>query len=128
VRRSPDDCSEAQRFFLDIAFRMSLILLNYELTGMVGTFISETPESALDVSYVNNVVKMFSQFMQQNNKLILSNNLQRLGLAYELVRNWDIKNLSIFDLLKHGRLSDVQQNSKELFEIRDEILEGVNYE
>lgn len=128
ARRSPEDCSEAQRFFLDIAFRMSLILLNHELTGTVGTFISETPEAALDVSYVNNVVKMFSQFMQQKNKLILSNNLQRLGLAYELVKNWGIKNISIFDLLKHGKLSDVQQKSKELFEIRDEILGGVDHE
>lgn len=125
VRRSAEDCSEAQRFFLDIAFRMSLIILNKELTGESGTFICETPESALDISYVDNVVKMFCQFMD-NNSLILSNNLQRLGLAQELTAVWNKENTSVFDLLEHGKLSEVQKNSSELFDIRDEILKAGN--
>lgn len=125
IRKSAEDCSEAQRFFLDIAFRMSLIILNKELTGESGTFICETPESALDISYVKNVVKMFCQFMD-NNSLILSNNLQRLGLAQELTAAWDRENTSIFDLLEHGKLSEVQKNSSELFAIRDEILKVGN--
>lgn len=125
IRKSAEDCSEAQRFFLDIAFRMSLIILNKELTGESGTFICETPESALDISYVKNVVKMFCQFMD-NNSLILSNNLQRLGLAQELTAVWDRDNTSIFDLLEHGKLSEVQKNSSELFVIRDEILKVGN--
>ncbi len=121
VRKSAEDCSEAQRFFLDIAFRMALIALNGELTGEPGTFICETPESALDISYVKNVVNMFCQFMGVNS-LILSNNLQRLGLAQELTNIWDNNNTSIFDLLEHGKLSDVQKSSSELFAIRDEIM------
>lgn len=125
IRESADDCSEAQRFFLDIAFRMSLIILNKELTGEPGSFICETPESALDISYVKNVVKMFCQFMD-NNSLILSNNLQRLGLAQELTEVWNSESTSIFDLLEHGKLSEVQKNSSELFAIRDEILKVGN--
>lgn len=126
-RKSPEDCSEAQRFFLDIAFRMSLIVLNQELTRTSGTFICETPESALDVSYVNNVVKMFFEFLENENKLILSNNLQKLGLAHLLISEAKEKHKDyyVFDLLKYGRLSDVQEKSSELFEIRDEIM-GVN--
>lgn len=126
-RKSPEDCSEAQRFFLDIAFRMSLIVLNQELTRTSGTFICETPESALDVSYVNNVVKMFFEFLENENKLILSNNLQKLGLAHLLISEAKEKHKDyyVFDLLKYGRLSDVQEKSPELFEIRDEIM-GVN--
>ena len=123
VRKNAEDCSEAQRFFLDIAFRMSLIILNQELIGESGTFICETPESALDISYVKNVVKMFCQFMIKNS-LILSNNLQRLGLAQELTSVWDGENTSIFDLLEHGKLSEVQKNSSELFAIRDEIVKA----
>lgn len=125
IRKSAEDCSEAQRFFLDIAFRMSLIILNKELTGESGTFICETPESALDISYVKNVVKMFCQFMD-NNSLILSNNLQRLGLAQELTAVWDRENTSVFDLLEYGKLSEVQKNSSELFAIRNEILKVGN--
>lgn len=126
ARRNPEDCSEAQRFFLDIAFRMSLIILNYNLTQTTGTFICETPESALDVSYVDNVVKMFFKFTENGNRLILSNNLQKLGLASLMVNK--AKNegteYSVFDLLEYGRLSDVQQKFKDLFYIRDEIISG----
>lgn len=125
VRKESEDCSEAQRFFLDIAFRMALIALNGELTKETSTFICETPESALDISYVKNVVDMFGQFMNENT-LIISNNLQRLGLAQELTSVWSKDNTSIFDLLEHGKLSEVQKNSKELFTIRDEILNGGN--
>lgn len=124
VRRNSEDCSEAQRFFLDIAFRLSLISLNHELTKSYGTFICETPESALDVSYIDNVIVMFLQFIN-NNKLILSNNLQRLGLASRLVSKSKKDEIHIFDLLNYGKLSDVQQDSPELFEIRDEIIKGV---
>lgn len=126
ARKNPEDCSEAQRFFLDIAFRMALIILNYNLTKTTGTFICETPESTLDVSYVNNVVKMFFGFIENGNRLILSNNLQKLGLAYLIVNKANKENTgySVFDLLKYGKLSNVQQNSKDLFDIRDEILKG----
>lgn len=123
-RKSPEDCSEAQRFFLDIAFRMALIGLNYKLTNSTGSFICETPESALDVSYVDNVVKMFFGFIEEENRLILSNNLQKLGLAYLLIENAkrSQKPFVVFDLLEHGKLSEVQSRSEELFKIREEII------
>lgn len=125
-RKSSEDCSEAQRFFLDIAFRMSIIVLNQELTKTSGTFICETPESALDVSYVNNVVEMFFEFLENGNRLILSNNLQKMGLAHLLISGCKVKHKEhyVFDLLKYGRLSEVQKNSAELFEIRNDILRG----
>lgn len=127
ARKNPEDCSEAQRFFLDIAFRLSLIVLNQELTGTSGTFVCETPESALDVSYVNNVVEMFFEFLAKDNKLILSNNIQKLGLAQLLVGKSKKENMqySIFDLLEYGKLSEIQKNSTELITIRDEILRGI---
>ena len=112
---------------MDIAFRLSLIVLNQELTGTSGTFVCETPESALDVSYVNNVVEMFFEFLAKDNKLILSNNIQKLGLAQLLVGKSKKENMqySIFDLLEYGKLSEIQKNSTELITIRDEILRGI---
>ncbi|WP_017690447.1 AAA family ATPase [Paenibacillus sp. PAMC 26794] len=130
VRESPEDCSEAQRFFLDIAMRLALLHLAYELTGSKNSFICETPESALDVSYIDNAATMFREFIQKGHSIIASTNLQRLGLAYKLVESKEKKHVSvnILDLIEIGNLSDVQQNSEDLKNIRDEIMEAANYD
>lgn len=53
-RDTPESCSEAQRFFLDIAFRMALIDSASTLAGYPAIFLCETPENALDISYIDN--------------------------------------------------------------------------
>ncbi|TEB11293.1 hypothetical protein Psfp_03991 [Pelotomaculum sp. FP] len=126
-RDAPETCSEAQRFFLDIAFRMSVITLSKGISKTNASFICETPENALDVSYVDNVVKMFLSFMQKGGNLVLTNNLQYLGIAQSLVqkaKGHDVR-IEVFDLLKYGRLSDIQTASTQLTEIRDAILAEV---
>lgn len=126
-RDSPETCSEAQRFFLDIAFRMSVITLNSGISQTDASFICETPENALDVSYVDNVVKMFSSFMEKGGSLVLTNNLQHLGIAQSLIQKAKENNvrIEVFDLLKYGRLSDIQTTSTHLSKIRDAILAEV---
>lgn len=123
-RDSPETCSEAQRFFLDIAFRMSVISLNKEISGIDATFICETPENALDICYIDNVVKMFISYMQKDGNLILTTNLQYLGIAQTLIEKAKIQKirLTIFDLLKYGKLSEIQTASKQLIDIRDAIF------
>lgn len=126
-RDAPETCSEAQRFFLDIAFRMSVITLSNGISKTNASFICETPENALDVSYVDNVVKMFLSFMQKGGSLVLTNNLQHLGIAQSLIhksKGHDLR-IKVFDLLKYGRLSDIQTASDQLFVIRDAILAEV---
>lgn len=126
-RDAPETCSEAQRFFLDIAFRMSVITLSNTISKTNASFICETPENALDVSYIDNVVKMFLSFMQKGGNLVLTNNLQHLGIAQSLIQQaneHDIR-IKVFDLLKYGRLSDIQTASTQLTAIRDAILAEV---
>lgn len=126
-RDSPETCSEAQRFFLDIAFRMSVISLNKTISNADASFICETPENALDVSYIDNVVKMFLSFMQKGGNLVLTSNLQYLGIAQSLIKYTKEQNMSVevFDLLEYGKLSDIQTSSTQLAEIRDSILAEV---
>jgi hypothetical protein len=109
VRESPDTCSEAQRFFLDIALRMALIDLASSEYGERACFICETPETALDVSYVNNVVRMMSRFCEKGHTLLLTANIQENGVAEKLLHTLPKKGrpAHAVNLLELGKLSQV---------------------
>lgn len=113
VRDSPQSCSESQRFFLDIAFRMALIDLACEKGKDAATFVCETPETALDISYVDNVVKMFSQFLDRGHSLLLTANIQRDGIAGKILNRVNKKQRTshVLNLLDIGRLSDVHKRA-----------------
>jgi hypothetical protein len=125
IRPRPDSCSEAQRFFLDIAFRMAVIDYACSASGQNTTFICETPETALDYSYINNVVSMFQAFIDRKHSLVISSNIQHDSIAGELLKK-DRKNKkksSFINLLEIGQLSDVQKKAKsELDKIAKQIL------
>jgi predicted RNA-binding Zn-ribbon protein involved in translation (DUF1610 family) len=116
VRPQADSCSEAQRFFLDIAFRMALIDTACGERG-TATFICETPETALDMSYVRNVVSMFSAFAKKQHNIILTANIQTAGIAEKLLERLVKKERPgrIVNLLKYGRLSTVQEKAIDEF-------------
>lgn len=116
VRSQPEACSEAQRFFLDIAFRMALIDLACGERG-TGTFICETPETALDFSYVSNVVEMFASFAKKQHNILLSANIQISGIAGKLIERIPKKERKkhIVNLLEVGRLSAVQRSARKEF-------------
>ncbi|SMG14192.1 AAA domain-containing protein [Marivirga sericea] len=128
VRARPTSCSEAQRFFLDIAFRMSVIELSNEMSSHKGTFICETPENALDISYINNVTEMFFTFSKENNNtLIVSSNIQPAGIAETILTRLrkDERQLHFLNMIEIGKLSDVQANgygAEAIEEILDRIL------
>jgi uncharacterized Zn finger protein len=118
IRPLPESCSEAQRFFLDIAFRMSVIDLAKELSGSKGSFVCETPENALDVTYIQNVADMFKDFAQEGHALIASGNLQPAGLAGPILFDIPKKSraASVLNLLNYGKLSDVQEHNRSALE------------
>lgn len=111
LRPNPDSCSEAQRFFLDIAFRMAMIDLSRELSQSNGSFICETPESALDITYIDNVASMFKMFSKEGHAVITTGNLQPGGLAGPILADESkkVRSQSILNLVKYGRLSAVQK-------------------
>lgn len=80
-------------------------------SGSQGTFICETPENALDLSYVSNVADMFTEFARDGRTAILTANVQVDGLAHALLQKLrpDIRASHILDLLDLGRLSTVQE-------------------
>lgn len=123
-RDTPETCSEAQRFFLDIAFRLALIEWVSNEPGRGATFICETPETALDMSYVDNVVTMFTEFTQMNHSMLLTANIQPHGIAEKLMDEVPEKerHSRVLDLLVIGRPSKVHLASwSELRDVVDRI-------
>jgi hypothetical protein len=113
ARETPESCSEAQRFFLDIAFRLALIDQASEGTKDKATFICETPETALDMSYVDNVVNMFTQFLKKGHSLLLTANIQTDSMAAKLLKVIPKKEHSshVLNLLNIGQLSNVHKKA-----------------
>ena len=117
-RDVPESCSEAQRFFLDIAFRMALIDAASTLTGYPATFMCETPENALDISYIDNVVAMFTAFTKRKQSTLLTANIQPNGIASKLLKTVPKSERSdrVLNLLKFGHLSKVQSGARKMLE------------
>jgi DNA repair exonuclease SbcCD ATPase subunit len=113
ARPTADSCSEAQRFFLDIAFRMAILDLASEMSGFPSSFICETPENALDVSYVDNVAKMFQAFADRRHSVILSANVQEAGLASRMMAGVpkSERKSRVVNLLEIGQLTSVQRGA-----------------
>ncbi len=111
-RASADACSESERFFLDIGFRMALLELAGTLSESPSTFICETPENALDLAYVENVAKMFERFMKNGRSLLLTANIQAIGVAQPLLSRYSApqRRKRIFNLLEAGNLSGIQRD------------------
>jgi hypothetical protein len=113
-RRDPQSCSEAQRFFLDIAFRMAIVDAASDMADSPSCFICETPENALDVSYVDNVVQMFLRFMSRQHTLVFSANLQDSGIAQKIMASVPTKEdrrSRVVNLLDFGQLTNVHNKA-----------------
>lgn len=129
LRENEKECSEAQRFFLDIAFRMAIIHLSGEIHGSYGTFVCETPENALDMSYIDNVADMFINFAKEKFSIILTSNIQLGSLAKPLLSSvpYDIRNRHLINLLEFGNLSEIQgRKLPELKNVVKDIIGGIN--
>lgn len=113
VRREATACSEAQRFFLDIAFRMAAIEMASSLSKQRASFFCETPETALDMPHVENVSTMFISFAKKGHSVLITANLQKEGLAAHVVAplGKSVRKRRILNLLEVGLLDDVLSNN-----------------
>jgi hypothetical protein len=76
VRRSgPEQVSESQREFIDLAFRMALT--EVAARGSVGSLIIDAPESSLDAIFSKRAAAVLARFAQpaKGNRLIITSNL-----------------------------------------------------
>ena len=91
VRRSgPDEVSESQREFIDLAFRMALMEAADPTSG--ATLIIDAPESSLDAVFVRRAAEVLARFgePENDNRLVLTSNLTDGDLIPRLVRLCDI--------------------------------------
>lgn len=84
-RSSPNQVSESQREFIDLAFRMALIAV--ASPASVGTLAVDAPESSLDAVFVDKAAKVLGEFANSGtgNRLILTSNLGAGELVPELL-------------------------------------------
>jgi DNA repair exonuclease SbcCD ATPase subunit len=76
VRRDgPEQVSESQREFIDLAFRMALVKV--ASPDQCSTIMIDAPESSLDAVFVNRAAAVMARFANANasNRLILTSNL-----------------------------------------------------
>ena len=73
VRSSPDDVSESQREFIDLAFRMALA--EAASTDGAMSMVIETPEASLDAIFMSRAAKMFRTFARPPRSIVVTSNL-----------------------------------------------------
>lgn len=73
IRETPDDVSESQREFIDLAFRMALMEASSEDQGM--SLVIETPEASLDAVFMTRAADMFRSFAHGDRSLVITSNL-----------------------------------------------------
>jgi hypothetical protein len=97
---------------------MALIHSASELGGYRASFLCETPETALDISYIDNVVAMFASFTEQGHNVLLTANIQPNGIAGKLLHEVPAAQRSerVLNLLKVGQLSNVQTAARRMLE------------
>lgn len=92
VRRSgPQQVSESQREFIDLAFRMALMRVAGTLG--VGSLVIDAPESSLDAVFVSRAADVLTRFVDPDseNRLVITSNLVEGNLIPELFRRSGIK-------------------------------------
>ena len=82
-REDPTDVSESQRELIDLAFRLTLVMV--AAPGTAATFVMETPEASLDGVAMERVGMALASFAASSeNRLIVTSNLSNAGLITSL--------------------------------------------
>lgn len=112
LRAQPDTVSESQRFFIDIALRMALA----EFMGNgPATLLIDTPEGSLDIAYEARAGSMFSKFVQDGNRVLMTANLRSSELVLRLAGLQKRAGMKIVRMTDWTDLSQVQQIEEGLF-------------
>lgn len=124
TRPSAQALSDAQRTFVDLAFRMAVIDVWHQQTGKTVTLIVETPEGAVDLAYMDRVASMLRTFSNQGHTLVVTTNLNNEYFLPELlaVHQKNQRMERILNLIEQGRPHKVQKEHSRQFK---KILDAV---
>lgn len=125
-REGPQQVSESQREFIDLAFRMALIRVAGN--GGIGSIVIDAPESSLDAVFVTRAADVLTRFAADGgNRLLITSNLIEGDLIPELMRESKIRSASskrVIDLLKIAAPTAATRILKSDYEaVRQEIFE-----
>jgi hypothetical protein len=125
TRPSAQALSDAQRSFIDLAFRMAVIEVWHQLTKKTVTMVIETPEGAVDLAYMERVATMIRTFAGQGHTLIITTNLNNDIFLPEIMAGWPKAERPehILNLLEKGNPRPVQIAHKGRF---DSIIKMVD--
>lgn len=108
--------SESQRFFLDIALRMSLAIF-LSRSGKEATMLIDTPEGSLDIAYESRVGNMFAEFVKTyHQSIMMTANINASQLLLTLARECGRENMKVRRMLSWTDLGPVQKQGEHLFE------------
>jgi len=125
TRPTAQALSDAQRSFVDLAFRMAVIDVWHQVTKGTVTMIVETPEGAVDIAYMERVATMIRTFGDQGHTLIITTNLNNDIFLPGVMAQWPKSDRAthILNLLEEGKPRQVQIDHKPHF---DAILKKVD--
>ena len=112
LRSQPDTVSESQRFFIDIALRMAL---SEFMAEGAATLLIDTPEGSLDIAYEARAGSMFSKFVVEGNRMLMTANLRSSQLVLRLAELQKSAGMQIVRMTDWTDLSEVQQSEEALF-------------
>ena len=116
ARTESTQLSESQRFFLDIALRMALVIYLAKKNAPATLYI-DTPEGSLDIAYESRVGKMFATFVKKYyQNIIMTANINASQLLLSLAEECGNDNMEFRRMLDWTDLSEIQKEGESLFE------------
>ena len=108
--------SESQRFFLDIALRISLAIY-LSTKNNPATMLIDTPEGSLDIAYESRVGKMFANFTNEyEQNILMTANINASQLLISLAEFCGEKKMKFRRMLDWTDLTPIQKEGELLFE------------
>lgn len=121
IRMDSEALSESQRFFVDHAYRMSLLTLFHEQPTF---YICETPDSSLDISYERNAADVFIEYLKNPNSLVITSNLNNSEFLDHIVDK--ASKINYINLFEISQKSHIQSTNKEIDKILRKIMDRIN--
>lgn len=114
TRKNEEELSESQRFFIDHSFRMAILTFFYQTPTF---YIVETPDSSLDISYEHNAAKVFLQFLEKPNSIIITSNLNNSTFLRYLIDHseGDVEVVGLPDIAKQSMIQNSSEQLKGLY-------------